>query len=173
VIIMCRNLRFDTLRVALALRMGRRTPYLYPVAKGARMTPLYRHAALTLLAFTLSCGPAWAQDALDAYLWNGRPLIIFADSDKDTRFTEQIAALNNEADALEERGVIVITDVATGGSRADRSELRKRFRPHGFTVILVAMDGEVALRRPMVVTADDITRLIDRTPMRQRELQRR
>lgn len=137
------------------------------------MTPLFRHTTRTLIAFLVLCGPARAEDPLTAYLWASRPLIIFADSEKDPRFDRQLRELAKETEALEERDVVILTDIDTGGSRADRSELRKKFRPHGFTVILVDKEGETALRRPVVVTADDVTRQIDRMPMRLREIGRR
>lgn len=126
------------------------------------------------LAF-LPAAALHAQDAdpLAEYLWTSRPVIIFADSPRDPRLDRQLAAFAREKDALEDRQVVVLTDAEPGPSRADWSALRKRFRPHGFTVVLVDKDGEVKLRRPVLVSADDVTRLIDRTPLRLQEMGRR
>jgi hypothetical protein len=136
------------------------------------MTPLFRHAFRAFFALFVFCAPAHAADPLAEHLWVSRPLLIFVDTDKDPRLDRQLAELAREADALTARGVVIITDADRGVSRADRSELRKKYRPHGFTVILIGKDGEIALRRPVVVTADDITRQIDRMPMRLREMGR-
>lgn len=136
------------------------------------MTPFARHACRAFFALSVLSAPAHAADPLAEHLWVARPLMIFADSDKDPSFARQLLELEREKDALAERDVLIITDTDPGASRADRSELRKKYRPHGFTVILIGKDGEIALRRPVVVTADDITRQIDRMPMRRREMGR-
>lgn len=136
------------------------------------MTPFARHAFRAIFALAVLSAPAQAADPLAEHLWVSRPLIIFADNPADPSFTRQLAELEREKDALAERDVVIITDTDPGASRADRSELRKKLRPHGFTIILIGKDGEVALRRPVVVTADDITRQIDRMPMRLREMGR-
>lgn len=141
------------------------------------MTPSrapFRLAALLGAAFGLAALPVHAQeDPLAEHLWTSRPVIIFADSDRDPRFARQMAELEKEPEALAERDVVILTDTDPGASRSDRSALRKKFRPHGFNILLVGKDGEIKMRRPVVVTADDITRMIDRTPLRQQEMGRR
>ena len=126
------------------------------------------------LAALLIAAPVAAQDdPLAEHLWTRRPVLIFADSDRDPRFARQLAEFEREAAALEERDVVIITDTSPGTSLQDRSALRRKFRPHGFNVLLIGKDGEIKLRRPVVVSADDVTRMIDRMPMRQREMGRR
>lgn len=136
------------------------------------MTPLARHAFRAIFALIVLSAPVHAADPLAEHLWVSRPLLIFADTDKDPRFSRQMAELAREQAALDERDVVIITDTDPGASRSERSELRKKFRPHGFNVLLIGKDGEIQLRRPVVVTADDITRQIDRDPMRRREMGR-
>jgi len=136
------------------------------------MTPLLRHAFRAIFALAVLAGPVRAAEPLAEHLWVSRPLIIFADTPLDPSFSRQLAELEREKDALAERDVVIITDTDPGASRSERSALRKMLRPHGFTVILIGKDGEIALRRPVVVTADDITRQVDRMPDRLREMGR-
>ena len=135
-----------------------------------RLTPIA--VALVLLALAL---PATAQedDPLAEHLWVHRPLVIFADTDRDPRLQRQLASLEAQEQELDARDVVVIVDTTPGPSRSKTTALRKKFRPHGFTVILVGKDGEVKIRRPQVITGGELLRLIDRLPLRQQELGRR
>ncbi|MGG7568471.1 DUF4174 domain-containing protein [Rhodovulum sp. DZ06] len=128
-------------------------------------------AALVILAAPLGAA-AQEEDPMAEYLWTARPVIVFADSDRDPRFVRQLQELEREAEALAERDVVILTDTAPE-PRSERSALRRKYRPHGFNVLLIGKDGEIKLRRPVVITADDVTRMIDRMPMRQREMGRR
>lgn len=134
--------------------------------------PLPRAAAAIGLAL-LAALPAQAEeDPLADYLWTARPVLIFADSERDPRYARQLAELEREAEALAERDVVIVTDIKPA-SRSEYSALRRKFRPHGFNILLIGKDGEIKMRRPVVVSADDVTRMIDRMPMRQREMGRR
>ena len=78
--------------------------------------------------------PLPAEEAdLDAYLWTARPVVVFADSDADPRFVEQMELLDRGASALEERDVVVITDT----DPAARSAIRQKLRPRGFMLVLI------------------------------------
>ena len=102
-----------------------------------------------------------------------RPIIVFANSDRDPRFVRQLDELESVRDALEERDVVILLDTEPGPSRFDTTELRKKFRPHDFNLILVGKDGEVKKRSPSVVTGSQLVRQIDRLPLRQQEMGRR
>ncbi len=106
---------------------------------------------------------------LASFLWRSRPIVIFADTPADPRFIDQIAMLEAEADRLLERDVIVLTDT----DPAARSPARKKLRPRGFQFVLIAKDGSVALRKPAPLSVREITRSIDKMPMRQREVEER
>lgn len=109
--------------------------------------------------------PAAAQDdPLAEYLWVARPVIVFADSPRDPRVVEQIAAFEQAERDLADRDVIVIID-----TDAD-SALRDRFHPRDFQLVLIGKDGEVKYRKPDPVPVRELTRVIDRTPLRQDEL---
>lgn len=106
---------------------------------------------------------------LAAFLWRKRPIMVFADTPADPRFIDQIAMLEAEAARLLERDVVVLTDTDPGA----RSPARQKLRPRGFQFVLLAKDGTVALRKPAPLSVREITRTIDKMPMRQREIEER
>jgi len=106
------------------------------------------------------------ESALDAYLWEARPVIVFADSEKDPRFVRQMDALDGATDEMAERDVVILTDT----DPSTLSPLRKRLRPRGFQILLIGKDGQIKLRRPHPISAEDLNRQIDRMPMRRREM---
>lgn len=103
---------------------------------------------------------------LDAFLWIARPVVVFADSAEDPAFLEQIELLRDRADDLASRDVVVITDTDPG----TMSDVRRRLRPRGFQLALIGKDGGVKLRKPFPWHVRELTRVIDKMPMRQREL---
>ncbi|SFT47772.1 DUF4174 domain-containing protein [Sedimentitalea nanhaiensis] len=109
--------------------------------------------------------PAGDSD-LREFLWINRPVVVFADSPADPRFAEQVERLQDGIDMLIDRDVVVLTDT----DPAAASPLRKKLRPRGFMLVLVGKDGEVKLRKPLPWTVREITRSIDKTPEREREV---
>ena len=130
---------------------------------------------LVALALAAPAGLAAAngEDPLAEHMWISRPVVIFADAEQDPRLVRQLREIEGARAELDARDVVVIVDTTPGASRFDTTALRKKFRPHGFNVLLVGKDGQVKLRRPSVVTAAQLTRLIDRLPLRQQETGRR
>ena len=127
-----------------------------------------RFFALILGCAALIAAPALAEDdPLAQYLWEARPVIVFADSDRDPRFQRQVAALSARPDDMAERDVIILLDTDPSAESA----LRKRFRPRDFQILLIGKDGQIKLRRPHPITAEDLNRQIDRMPMRRREME--
>ncbi len=106
---------------------------------------------------------------LASFLWHKRPIVIFADSPEDPRFNTQIELLSRDAKMLLDRDVIVLTDT----NPAAKSELRKKLRPRGFTLVLVGKDGGVKLRKPHPWSVRELTRSIDKFPDRLREVEER
>ena len=129
--------------------------------------------------------PAWATDAtqppeaglfrtgetadLSEFLWINRPLVVFADSAADPRYIRQIELLEALPEELATRDVVVLTDT----SPATKSALREKLRPRGFMLALVGKDGVVYLRKPLPWSVREITRSIDKLPMRQQEVRDR
>jgi hypothetical protein len=126
-----------------------------------------------LAALPLAAADLAPEDPLAEHLWTSRPIIVFATSERDPRFIRQMAEIEKAREQLEERDVVVITDTEPGPSRFDTTELRKKFRPHDFNLILVGKDGEVKKRSPRVVSGAQLVRQIDRLPLRQQEMGRR
>lgn len=118
------------------------------------------------LAAGLASSALAEDDPLASYAWEARPVIIFADSEKDPRFQRQVANLSARADDMAERDVVILMDTDPSADSA----LRLKFRPRDFQIILIGKDGEIKMRRPHPVTAEDLNRQIDRMPMRRREM---
>ena len=113
--------------------------------------------------------PLSAEEAkLDEFQWLKRPIVVFADTPADPRFTEQMRLLSDRAEALDERDVVVIVDTDPDAE----SELRLQLRPRGFMMVLIGKDGGVKLRKPSPWDVREISRVIDKMPMRQDEIRR-
>ena len=110
--------------------------------------------------------PVDANGPLSEYLWQKRPIIVFADSEFDPSFVEQMALLGSDMEDLEERDVVVLTDT----NPAEQSALRAELRPRGFVMVLVGKDGGVKLRKASPWDVREISRVIDKMPMRQQEM---
>ncbi|MEM8870455.1 MAG: DUF4174 domain-containing protein [Pseudomonadota bacterium] len=125
----------------------------------------------TTLAILSTAVPAVATDVtlpdLAELKWVSRPIVIFADSAADPRLAQQLAQFEaNQAD-LDERDVVVLVDTDPG----TLSELRRKFRPRDFNILVIGKDGEVKYRKPNPITVREVSRLIDRMPMRQQEME--
>lgn len=111
-----------------------------------------------------------AQDVvLEDYLWISRPLIVFAETEADPRFVEQMARLAARPEPLLERDVVVIIDTDPDTP----SDIRTILRPRGFAVVILQKDGRVGLRRPSPRDVRELTRAIDNFALRQDELRNR
>ncbi|MEM7438356.1 MAG: DUF4174 domain-containing protein [Pseudomonadota bacterium] len=131
-----------------------------------------RHFAFLFAALSIATSnaqPVLAEDALHEYLWEKRPIIVFADSAEDLLFRRQMELLSEQETELEDRDVVVLTDT----DPAAKSALRKDLRPRGFQLVLVGKDGAVKLRKPRPWTVREISRVIDKMPMRQQEMRQR
>lgn len=141
--------------------------------------------AITLVLAMFLAGPALAQeggdtqgvpvfleggiDDLSQFVWEKRPLIIFADSPNDPSFAQQMEFLHDREDELAARDVVVLTDTDPDG----RSALRLKLRPRGFALVLIGKDGMVKLRKPLPWNVRELTHSIDKMPLRRREIRER
>ncbi|MCX7564821.1 DUF4174 domain-containing protein [Sulfitobacter sp. F26169L] len=103
---------------------------------------------------------------LAEFKWKKRPVIVFADSTEDPAFVSQMEFLVRRADDLTERDVVVIVDTDPDA----RSAIRLQMRPRGFMLTLVGKDGNVTQRKPFPWSVREITRSIDKMPIRKREI---
>ena len=140
-----------------------------------------KHILPFVFAVLLS-GPAMAEDVveitkdtvfsqasetdLNQFIWKKRPIVVFADSDADPRYAEQIELLMDNFPALDARDVVVLTDTDPSA----KSALRLKLRPRGFMLVIIGKDGGVKLRKPFPWDVREISRSIDKMPMRKREL---
>lgn len=106
---------------------------------------------------------------LGEFLYVARPVVIFADSPNDPRFTEQLGYLLDRIDDLVVRDVVIIVDT----DPAAASEIRRQLRPRGFGLVLISKDGRVAQRKPVPWDVREIGRAIDKMPLRQQEIRDR
>ena len=106
---------------------------------------------------------------IKGFEWAQRPIVIFANSDKDPNFISQMEFLSQDIKALKERDIVVLVDT----NPSIPSLLRKKLRPHGFAFILIGKDGQVKLRKPSPWNIREIARVIDKMPIRQQEITRK
>ena len=103
---------------------------------------------------------------LEAFRWIARPLVVFADSENDPRFIQQMEYISEGLTRLGDRDVVVVVDT----DPAARSPIRTELRPRGFDLVLIGKDGFKYLRKPLPWDVREISRSIDKLPLRQQEL---
>lgn len=103
---------------------------------------------------------------LSSYQWTHRPLVVFANSPEDVNYTRQIKMLESGLNQLLVRDVVVLTDT----NPSEVSPLRELLRPRGFALLLIGKDGQVKLRKPFPWSVRELSRAIDKMPMRRQEL---
>ena len=137
-----------------------------------------RHLLFVIFLIALPARAAMAEEApgleilqagthqLDEFLWTARPLVIFADTPRDPRFVQQMEFIDERPEDLAARDVVVIIDTAPKA----RSPIREALRPRGFDLVLIGKDGFIYLRKPQPWSVREITRSIDKMPIRQEEM---
>ena len=103
---------------------------------------------------------------LSQFKWKKRPVVIFAESELDPAFIEQMNLLRARPAELIARDVVVITDTKP----EPLSDLRRRLRPRSFMLVLMSKDGTVNVRKPFPWDVREISRSIDKMPIRKREI---
>lgn len=100
------------------------------------------------------------------FKWKKRPVVVFAESDLDPAFEDQMRKLRARQQELRDRDVVVIMDTEP----EPLSDLRRQLRPRGFMLVLISKDGTVNVRKPFPWDVREITRSIDKMPIRKREI---
>jgi Domain of unknown function (DUF4174) len=130
-----------------------------------------------VLSLFLAATPVAAQDddplirpasqaALSDFLWLKRPVLVFADSPQDPNYIRQMELIERDATRLPAYDIVVITDT----DPAARSEFRKRFRPRGFSLVMMDKDGITTLRKPLPWEVREITNAMDKFPTVRQEM---
>ena len=104
----------------------------------------------------------------DRFLWESRAIVVFADTPQDPAYVEQMNALTARPAMLIDRDVVVITDTDPDA----RSIWRNTLHPRGFSLVLMDKDGQVKLRKPFPWSVREISRAIDKFPLRLQEIGR-
>lgn len=134
------------------------------------MKPLYSlvfAAFLPLAALADPLPPLPAAEAdLAAQLYQRRPVVVFADSPEDPAFQRQMQFLARDTGELAERDVILVTDT----DPAAKTEWRQKLRPRGFSLVLMDKDLTPIIRKPLPWDLREITRAIDKFPLRRQEM---
>ncbi len=107
-----------------------------------------------------------ADTTLAEFIWLSRLIVVFADTNRDPAFQEQMELLRERPGELIARDVVVITDT----DPANPTAIRLKLRPRGFGFVLIDKDGQVNLRKPAPWDVREISRSIDKTPLRQQEI---
>lgn len=115
---------------------------------------------LTALAQTPFAPVSASEVVLADLLYLKRPVVVFADSPADPNYLRQIELLARDPDALAERDVVVITDT----DPANPSDIRRKLRPRGFSLVIIDKDGKTTLRKPLPWDVREIGNAIDKFP---------
>jgi hypothetical protein len=137
--------------------------------------------AVICLAASAALMPAQAMAAeLSDYLWQRRPLLLFAPNDSDPRLVETIRRIEASRCDFTDRDMVLGRIVAEGTSTLDgdvvdtgqAQRLQSQFGigTNSFSVVLVGKDGGEKLRVNSVPDLQTIYALIDGMPMRGREM---
>ena len=133
-----------------------------------------------LVISAAALGPAQAMAAeLSDYLWQRRPLLLFAPSESDPRLVETMRRIEASRCDFMDRDIVLGRIVTEGtstldGHVVDTEQVRQLVSEFGigsdsFTVVLIGKDGSVKLRVANVPDLQAIYAVIDGMPMRARE----
>ena len=99
-------------------------------------------------------------------IWAARPLVIFADSPLDPIFAQQMKLLRAGQAIVQDRDMIIIVDTDPSA----KTIIRETLHPKGFNWALIGKDGMVKLRKPFAWDMRELSRVIDKMPIRQQEM---
>ncbi len=126
---------------------------------------------------------------LACYVDHNRVLLVFAPTDADSRFQQQLTLLAHHGAGLKDRDLVLLPNVVHAGAEApdtlrtlnspyptgeQQLDQRTRFHvaPSEFAVILIGKDGGEKLRQHAPLSYQKLASTIDAMPMRQEEMRR-
>jgi hypothetical protein len=133
-----------------------------------------------LVISAAALGPAQATAAeLSDYLWQRRPLLLFAPSESDPRLIETMRRIEASQCDFVDRDMVLGRIVTEGtssldGNVVDNNQAQMLFSDFGigadsFSVVLIGKDGGEKLRVADVPDLEAFYAVIDGMPMRARE----
>ena len=133
-----------------------------------------------LVTSAAALGPAQAMAAeLSDYLWERRPLLLFAPAESDPRLVETMRRIEASRCDFADRDMVLGRIVTEGtstlyGHVVDTSQAQRLVSefgigPDSFSVVLIGKDGGEKLRVANVPDLQAIYAVIDGMPMRARE----
>ena len=118
--------------------------------------------------------------SLGDYQWENRLLVVSSPAPDEPKFTRQLQQVAATGSEFGERDLVLISLATDGTSLAGKRKLDPTqveeirvalgIDAGAFAVLLVGKDGTVKLSKNTIVAMDDIYALIDKMPMRQREI---
>lgn len=135
---------------------------------------------ILLMTSAAALGPAQAMAAeLSDYLWQRRPLLLFAPSESDPRLLETMRRIEASRCDFVDRDMVLGRIVTEGtstidGHVVDTNQAQRLMSEFGigaesFSVVLLGKDGGEKLRAAGVPDLQTIYAVIDGMPMRARE----
>ena len=137
--------------------------------------------AVGFLIISVALVPARAVAAeLGDFLWQARPLLVFAPTDSDPRLVETMRRIDASRCDFADRDMVLGRIVTDGTSTLDgqvvdtaqAQRLASEFGvgANGFSVVLIGKDGGEKLRVNDVPDLAEIYAVVDGMPMRSREV---
>ena len=133
----------------------------------------------------------FAQQTLASLKDTHRVLLVFAPSERDPRYVQQMQMLEHHGAEMQERDLVLIPVVTEAGPQitpetlrvirgpglSDQEQVlaRRRFHlaPEAFAVVLLGKDGGEKLRVTAPLSMERLNRTIDAMPMRKDEMKER
>lgn len=133
---------------------------------------------LFLMSSALGAEPPNAR-RMDDYQWEKRVLVLVSAPDAEA-LAQQLSTLSDDIDALDERDLVVLqlsgqsTIALYGDDQAPSAEMLRTSLRLGndtdFEILLIGKDGDIKLRSPKPLEANEIFQVIDAMPMRLQEM---
>ncbi len=121
---------------------------------------------LYLVLILTSAADTWAQNPAEAYRWEKRVLVFFAE---EVQLRQQQALFAPEATACEERDLVLLY-LQVGSTQARLWQQYWVLQPG--EGLLIGKDGSAKLRQKLPLRPVQVFGLIDQMPMRQQEKRR-
>lgn len=124
---------------------------------------------------------SYAAAQIDDFLWKNRLLIVSVSNENALLLAEQSAIFDDHYAGMNDRDLKLISLVAervyvngVSTDQLDAAFMREQYDlPNQGVAILVGKDGTVKLRRDAAISAAELFSVIDRMPMRRREMKDR